>query len=45
MTQDVRTKVVVRLLPPSLTEDAFKEVIGEWAEACDWLAYCKGKPR
>ncbi|KAH7624441.1 hypothetical protein Ndes2526B_g00641 [Nannochloris sp. 'desiccata'] len=44
MVQETRTKVVVRLLPPSLTEDGFKNVIGEWLEATDWISYWKGKP-
>jgi len=46
MASEFRTKVVVRLLPHSLSEDAFKEVIGEeWLQACDWFSYWKGKPR
>jgi len=45
MVQETRTKVVVRLLPPSLTEAGFKNVIGEWLEATDWISYWKGKPR
>ncbi len=45
MGQETRSKVVVRLLPPSLTEDAFKKVIEEWLEAIDWISYWKGKPR
>lgn len=43
--QEVRTKVVVRLLPPTLTEDAFLELIGEWVGATDWVSYWKGKTR
>ena len=45
MAQEARCKVVVRLLPPWLTEDAFKELIGDWLEATDWFSYWKGKPR
>lgn len=45
MAQETCGKVVVRLLPPSLTEAAFRDAIGEWAAAADWFSYCQGKPR
>lgn len=45
MAQDQRTKVVVRLLPASLTEAAFKEVLGDWLCVTDWFSYWQGKPR
>jgi hypothetical protein len=43
MSQGARTKVVVRLLPPFLTEDGFKETIGAWLDATNWFTYYKGK--
>lgn len=45
MERETRTKLVIRLLPPSLSEEAFKEAIGEWLDAADWFSYWQGKPR
>ncbi|KAL6774082.1 UPF3 [Auxenochlorella protothecoides x Auxenochlorella symbiontica] len=44
MTQaEERTKVVVRHLPPSLSEDAFKSAVQEWLDRSNWSAYYQGK--
>jgi regulator of nonsense transcripts 3 len=41
-----RTKVVVRNLPPALTEDAFKKAIDKYYEdKYDWFSYYSGKLR
>lgn len=41
-----RTKVVVRRLPPGLTEEAFKSTIDKLVEGkYSWLSYWQGKVR
>ena len=43
---DARTKVVVRNLPPGLTEDAFRALVDKaLAGRYDWLAFYPGKVR
>lgn len=40
----MRTKVVVRNLPPPLSEDAFKEAVGKsFVNRAVWLTYHQGK--
>lgn len=41
-----RTKVVVRNLPPGLTEDAFRKAVDKYYEGkFDWFSYYPGKVR
>lgn len=42
-----KTKVVVRKLPPALTEDNFKAALDKVCDAStyDWLSYYPGKVR
>lgn len=37
--------MVVRHLPPSLSEDAFKSAVQEWLDRSNWSAYYQGKVR
>mmetsp|Transcript_18239 Transcript_18239/g.34736 ORF Transcript_18239/g.34736 Transcript_18239/m.34736 type:complete len:603 (-) Transcript_18239:278-2086(-) len=44
MTSTSRTKVVVRKLPPTLSEDAFRQALpASILDRCTWLAYYVGK--
>lgn len=43
--QQQRCKVVVRHLPPSLDEQAFRAAIAEWLERADYFYYVQGKQR
>ncbi|EFN59157.1 hypothetical protein CHLNCDRAFT_50004 [Chlorella variabilis] len=43
MVSDTRCKVVVRRLPPSLQEEAFRGAVREWIERADWFSYVQGK--
>jgi regulator of nonsense transcripts 3 len=40
-----RTKVVVRRLPPALSEDAFRDSLAGWLERSNWFSYVPGKSR
>lgn len=40
-----RTKVVVRHLPPLLSEEAFWAEIGAWLGRATWSAYYPGKSK
>jgi len=40
-----RTKLVVRRLPPSLTEDAFRKALGEWLLNIEWMHYVPGNDK
>lgn len=41
-----KTKVVVRKLPPGLTEEGFKATIDKLVEGkCSWFSYYQGKVR
>ena len=40
-----RTKLVIRRLPPSLTEDAFRQALGEWLLSIEWLHYVPGNDK
>lgn len=41
--RDGRTKVVVRHLPPSLSEEAFLSALGDWIHRTNWFDYRPGK--
>ena len=39
---ETRSKVVVRMIPPSLREDEFRESVGRWLGQIRWLAFEPG---
>ena len=45
VTPETRVKVVVRHLPPTLGEDAFRETVAEWLDRVEWLSFVGGKTR
>ncbi|EGF83414.1 hypothetical protein BATDEDRAFT_84963 [Batrachochytrium dendrobatidis JAM81] len=42
-TPKLRTKIVVRRLPPTLPRDAFFNTISKWLDYIDWSEYVSGK--
>ncbi|KAJ3129896.1 hypothetical protein HK098_007650 [Nowakowskiella sp. JEL0407] len=39
----LRSKVVIRRLPPNLPEDIFKKTVAKWLDFVDWSSYYPGK--
>ena len=43
--ETLRTKVIVRRLPPALSEERCKEILAEWLPLTNWFSYWPGNER